>query len=415
MEKIIMSRKELNVYPVIDRVAKGEISQTAAAKMLQLSDRQVRTKVKEYRLNGPAGLVHKNKGRPSKRRWNLKDEAFAISLLKSEWSDFGPTFASEKLLELHGIKVSPETLRRAMVKARVWKAKQQKPTHRKWRERKPCLGMMIQLDGSPHDWFEGRGDKCTLLVFIDDATSKIVWLEFVKSESNYGVIKSVYNYMKKWGRPASFYVDYGGVFSINTNNPDREKITQLGRILKELDVHLIHASSPQAKGRVERSNQTHQDRLVKDLRLAKISTMEDANKYIQDVYLDKHNSKFPVAPAEATDVHRSLDGYNLNNIFCLKDSRVLKNDFTVIYQNRIFQIEEQKTIVRPKDTIIVREHLDNSISLWISKTNLIFHEIKQRPIKQVAERIVSQKVLKPAANHPWRRPYGETVNVQPSR
>lgn len=402
MENVIMSKKELKAYPIIDRVAKGEISQVAAGKILQLSDRQIRTKLKEYRLKGAAGLVHKNKGKPSARQWNAQDKAFSIDLLKSAWHGFGPTYAAEKLLELHKIKVSPETLRQAIIKAGMWTVKKNRPVHRKWRQRKLCFGMLIQLDGSPHAWFEGRGEKCTLLVFIDDATSKIVWLEFVKSESTDCVIKAVCNYMQKWGRPTSFYVDYGSVFSVNTNNPERDKITQFSRILKELDVNVIFASSPQAKGRVERSNQTHQDRLVKDLRLAEISTIADANQYIQDVYLEKHNSKFSVVPSEPTDVHRSLDGYDLNNIFCLKDKRILKNDFTIFYQQKMFQIEKQKTIVRPKDVIIVHKHLDGSISCWFAGAALLFHEINQRPIKQVPEKIVSQKLFKPAANHPWR-------------
>jgi hypothetical protein len=409
MEQIIMSKKELNSYPVIDRVVKGEITQKAAAEVLQITDRQVRNKLRAYRLNGPQGLVHKNKGKPSRRKWNSEDEAFSIELLKSEWHGFGPTYAAEKLGELHSINVCAETLRNSMIRSGLWIVKQNRPKHRKWRQRRPCFGMMIQLDGSPHDWFEGRGEKCTLLVFIDDATSKVVWLELVKSESTAGVIQAVRHYMQKCGRPASFYVDYGSVFSVNTNNPDREKITQFGRMLKELDVNLIFASSPQAKGRVERSNQTHQDRLVKDLRLAGISTIQEANKYIHDSYLKKHNSKFSVAPIESTNVHRSLDGYDLDNIFCLKNKRIMNNDFTITYQARLFQIEKQRVMMKPKDKIIVHEYFDGSISLWIRGTKLIFNQIKQRPVKPVVEKVVSLKVFKPAPNHPWRTPITENT------
>jgi len=188
---------------------------------------------------------------------------------------------------------------------------------------------MIQLDGSPHDWFEGRGQTCTLLVFIDDTTSKIVWLEFCKSESYEEVMTATWNYFKHYGILGSFYVDYGSVFSVNLNNPERDEITQFERAMKELNIDVIHANSPQAKGRVARSNKTHQDRLVKELRLANICTIESANKFLQDFYIKQHNLKFAIQPADTTDVHRSIKDVDLGNILCIKEERILTNDFTI--------------------------------------------------------------------------------------
>lgn len=238
---------------------------------------------------------------------------------------------------------------------------------------------MIQLDGSPHDWFEGRGEKCTLLVFIDDATSEIVWLEFAKSESLEAVMKASSNYFKKYGLPGSFYTDYGSVFSVNTNNPERDKITQFERAMKELDIEVIHARSPQAKGRVERSNKTHQDRLVKEMRIKNISTIEEANCFLQTYYLAKHNILFAKEPADLTNAHRPIENVNLNNILCIKEKRKLMNDFTITYQKRILQLgKDQKAIIKPKDDITVYQHLDGSISLSIRRIKLFFKEINER-------------------------------------
>jgi hypothetical protein len=179
-------------------------------------------------------------------------------------------------------------------------------------------GMLIQLDGSPHDWFEGRASKCTLIVFIDDATSEILWLEFVKSESFSGVAGATKNYVEKCGRPTSFYVDYGSVFSVNLNNPERCKKTQFERIMKEMNIDVIHARSPQAKGRVERCNKTMQDRLVKEMRLAGISSIKDANRFVrQGDFIKRHNLKFAVPPIQEGNVHKDIEGYNLYKLWLL--------------------------------------------------------------------------------------------------
>ena len=295
---------------------------------------------------------------------------------RNELKGFGPTLTSEKLKEFEGIIISKETLRQEMIKESLWETKKRKPKYRSQRPRKLHFGEMTQLDGSPHDWFEGRGPKCTLLVFIDDATSALLWLEFATSESTEAAFSAAKAYIEKYGRPISLYVDYGSVWSVNTNNQDREKITQFERAMQELSVTVIHARSPQAKGRVERANKTLQDRLVKEMRLAGISTIEAANAFVQNFYIPKHNAKFAIEALCKENVHRSIEDFDMEKIFCMKEERLLQNDFTIRYKNRVFQLhKDQRTIIRPKNRIIVSENLTGVITLSIRQTDLNFNEI----------------------------------------
>jgi len=254
-------------------------------------------------------------------------------------------------------------------------------------------GMLVQLDGSPHDWFEGRAPKCTLLVFIDDATSEILWLEFVESESFNGVAGATKKYIESHGRPISFYVDYGAVFSVNLNNPEREKTTQFEYIMKKLDIDIIHASSPQAKGRVERCNKTMQDRLVKEMRLAEIASIEEANRFVQNGdFIANHNAKFAVPPAQDGNAHRSVLEYDLYKIFCSREERVITNDFTISYKGKIIQLtKRQPTIIRPKNRVTICEHLDGKITIGIRNRQLSFKEIGMRKRKLSPVDYVSQE------------------------
>jgi len=385
MDKFIMSRKEREQLKVFEKLAAREITQAVAAQMLNMGERGIRKKLRRYRQQGDSGLVHRSRGRSSPRRWDGPDRALAIELLRSDWIGFGPTYMAEKLYELKGIKVSDETVRQMMIAEGLWFVGKRKHKHRQRRERKLMVGILVQLDGSPHDWFEGRAPKCTLLVFIDDATSRILWLEFVESESFDGVAGAAQKYMQKHGRPVAFYVDYGSVFSVNLNNPEREKITQFERIMHDLAVAVNHASSPQAKGRVERCNGTMQDRLVKEMRLAGISSMAKANKFVQQGdFIEKHNAKFAVPPAQEGDAHRSIQGYDLYKIFCVQEERVVTNDFTVSYQSRILQLTKyQPAILRPKNRVIVCRHLDGKITIRIRNNELCFEEIGMRKINKI--------------------------------
>jgi hypothetical protein len=386
MDKFIMSRKEREQLAVFKKLDKKETTQAIAAQMLTMSERGLRKKLKRYRLEGDSGLVHKRRGMPSTRRWKGPDRELGLDLLKSEgWRGFGPTFAAEQLRK-KGIIVSDETVRKLMIAEGLWISKKKKVTHRKWRERKKVFGTLIQLDGSPHDWFEGRGPKCTLLVFIDDATSKIVWLEFVESESFQAVASATKKYIKKYGRPLSFYVDFGSVFSVNLNNPDRDKKTEFERIMKELLINVSHAKSPQAKGRVERANQTLQDRLVKEMRIAEISSMQEANKFVHEGnFVQEHNGKFAVKPATEGDAHRSIEEYNMDALFCTKETRVVANDFTVHYKCKIFQLDRHRTCtIRPKDDVTVCESLEGKITMYIRNNQLTFKEIAMQKVRKLS-------------------------------
>jgi DNA-binding Lrp family transcriptional regulator len=404
-----LSMKERDQLVTFSKLKEGEITQVAAAKRLGLSVRWVREKLKRFIEKGISGIVHRNRGKPSSRCWDATQKAYAMSLFDKDFHDFGPTFAAEKLQELYGIKISREALRKAMIAHGYWHGRKRKMKHRKWRERKEFYGMLIQLDGSPHDWF-GRGSKHTLLVFIDDATSAIVWAELVPSESTEALMQATRRYVEKCGRPLAFYTDFGSVFSVNTNNPDRIKITQFERACSELDIDIIHAHSPQAKGRVERSNQTHQDRLVKELRLRNISTLAEANKFIAEMYISRHNKAFAVKATRKGDVHRPITTQNLDNIFCIKEKRLIRNDFTIQYKNRLIQLlAEQRAVIRPKENVVIHEHFDGSLFIFIRNIQLNFIEIDHRPVK-LHESILRQPVAhKPTSNHPWRRSYKHLV------
>lgn len=403
MKEIIMSRNELKQVAILEQLVRKEITQLGAAELLDLTDRQVRNKLRDYKISGPASLAHKNRGRPNKRRWKQEEENKALELLKGPvWYDFGPTFAAEKLRELHGINVSSETLRKRMIVHGCWSAKKVRVEKRKRRERRRMFGSLVQLDGSPHKWFGDDGRKHTLLVFIDDATSKILHLDLVESESLESVMQATRRCLEIYGRPGGYYVDFGSVFKVNVNNPDNEKVTQWERAMNELSIRVSHAGSPQAKGRVERSNRTHQDRLIKELRLRGITTVEKVKEFLPE-YIEKHNRLFSVIPLEGTNAHRSLDGYDLDSIFCIHESRKIQNDYTVLYKKHILQLVDRRNITfKPRDEIIVKESFKGSLSLTIRGYELEYKELHVRPKQAVKEKVCSNKQSRPGtASKQW--------------
>lgn len=404
METFQMSSKEINQINVFERLNKREIKQKEAGMILNLSNRQIRKKLKDFRHLGPKSLIHSLRGRSSNNQFDPVVKAKAVSLIENKYPDFGPTFASEKLEENHSIIINHETLRLIMISAGLWQAKQKKPTHREWRERKECFGELIQLDGSDHDWFEGRAPRCTLLAFIDDATSNINHLEFA-GETTFGAMGATKHYIQKHGIPHELYVDRGKVFKVNLGNEDGDRITQYRRAIEEFGSKLIYARSPQAKGRVERLFGTLQDRLVKELRLRNIFSIEEANEFIEKEYLPKHNAKFAVEPKSTTNLHKEAKGYDLDEILCLKEMRVLNSDFTIRHKNIWYQLEKkQKTLVFPKNGITVKTHLDGRVTLAKERTVLYFHEIA-KPIRLAPQTIVKVEHVawKPPVNHPWRQ------------
>lgn len=404
MDNFIMSKKEIEQVKIFERIKNKEITKKAAGLMLDVTPQWIRKKYKRYYEKGEIGLLHGNRGKVSKNR--IKDDICIKieELVLNGLEDAGPKFIAYKYEQKNGIRISKETVRKIMITRGLWQGKRQRSVHRKRRERRSNFGWLVQIDGSFHLWFEDRGKKCVLIVFIDDATSKILWLEFAENESTDSLMISTKSYVKKYGRPRECYTDFGSVFSVNVNNKDGDKKTQYHRMLEELDITLIHAHSPQAKGRVERVNRTLQDRLVKELRLRNISTIAQANNYVQHIYIHEHNTLFAQQPQQNSDIHRSSDGYDLDSIFSIKEKRVVQNDFIVKYENHLFQLhKQQKITVKPKDSIEIRISPEGIFSLFLRNVKLVFTEIHKRPQKQPQERIITDKIpYKPAPNHPWR-------------
>lgn len=321
-----VTKKESVQAEVLERVLRKEITQEQAALILGISDRQVRRKLKKYLAGGITSLIHKNKGCPSKRIIDPQIKKKALTAVAKKYSDYGPTFAAEMLSDQVGIELHPQTLRRYMIEAGIWKKGYKRNVHRQWRERKNSYGEMQQLDGSEHDWFEGRGPYCTFIKFVDDATSKITWAEFAQNESFYSLSEATKNYIRKNGKPLSLYTDRGKVFKVNIHNEHDEFITEYERILNQLGIKLHHAFSPQAKGRIERSFRTDQDRLVKLMRIKKISSIEEANQFLHTFYISYYNRKFSIPAKCPGDVHVALDEHNLDDLFSVKRVRVINKD-----------------------------------------------------------------------------------------
>jgi transposase len=399
---IRMSKLELDQIVIIDSTIKGKITQKKAAEILGLSQRQVQRKIQSYRLKGPEGLAHKNRGRPSNRQIDQSIYAAILELINSKYKNFGPTLIAEKLEE-DGIKIDHETLRRFMIKIGLLRTKKRKLIKHVYRERKHHFGELTQGDGSEHKWF--NDEYSTLLALIDDATS-IVELRFAPSENLEDFTKLTESYLKKHGRPRALYTDRGSVFKVNKSNEENQKKTQYSRMLEELNISIIYAHSPQAKGRVERLFKTLQDRLVKELKLNNIDNIEDANRFLEQNYLAKHNAKFSKKAVNNFDLHRSIDGYDLNSIFCIKENRILNNDLTISYKNQLFAMERKPLLRFYKSSVItVNQHFDGTIFLTLNDQRLAFKKIdKRRPKEAKPKNKIDLRTIgiKPKPNHPWK-------------
>jgi hypothetical protein len=379
-EKLTMSIREFDRLHIIQNVLAKRLTWRQAAQQMKLSVRQVARLCCRVRRHGKKGLIHGLSGQPSNHRLPVGILSRAVALVKRHYPDFGPTFAQEKLAEVHKITVSVSSLRNALIDDTHWKPSKQRPFYRAWRERRPCVGELVQLDGSDHDWFEGRGARCVLLPYVDDATSRVLHGQFISVEDTLNLMAATKIYLQTCGRPLAFYVDKDSIYKINRQATIDEELrdipplTQFTRAMGELGIEVITANSPQAKGRVERGHGTHQDRLVKELRLAGISSMEKANPFLRDVYFPKHNARFAVAPANATNVHRPLlKVHRLHEILSLRSPRVLAHDFTLRYQHRCFQLlADQPCRVRPGADIEVETRLDGSTHLRFKDRYLNF-------------------------------------------
>ena len=337
---VVMSERELNRVEVLAQVDDGRLTVDNAANMLGLTRRQVFRLLKRFRQDGASAIRHKARGQPPNNRIHHAKRDYALSLIKENYTDFGPTLAAEMLAEHHGFKVSRETVRKWMQEDGIWLSRKQRRTFHQPRLRRECFGELIQIDGSDHRWFEDRGDPCTLLVFIDDATSTLMELRFVTSESTFSYFEALESYLLKHGRPVAFYSDKHTVFRVPKPNEHMTGMTQFGRALAELNIEIICANSSQAKGRVERANRTLQDRLVKELRIAGVSNMEGGNAFLEG-FVERYNAKFAKPPAKQDNLHRALniEPDRLAEVFCLRDKRYLSKDLTLKYDHKRIRLE----------------------------------------------------------------------------
>lgn len=337
---ITMRHKDLERIKVMQRLATKQITQSEAGKLLHITDRQIRKLLKRHKLFGDKGVISRKLGKTNRcLPEHIKDKA--LKLIAETYSDFGPTLAAEKLKNNHNITLSVETVRQLMISRNMWIPNAAKPAKiHPSRARRSCFGELILVDGSVDLWFEDRGPKCVLLVFIDDATSRIVELFFTPTEDLMGYFQAMKGYLREHGRPLAIYSDRHAVFQVERKSPStgEEHITQFERALRELDIKLIHANSPQAKGRVERCNRTLQDRLIKELRLKGISDIATANKFAEQ-YRWEHNKHFGVPPAQSSNLHRPLEErHNLEKILTPNHHRVIQKDLTFQYESEIYQV-----------------------------------------------------------------------------
>jgi transposase len=421
-----MSRQEWDRAGVIQQVVEKRLRQRDAARQLGLSVRQIKRLVQRYRAEGAAGLASRHRGkRPNNRIADtLRQEI--LDLVRSRYADFGPTLACEKLAERHDHKLSVETLRQWMIADGLWKprARKQARIHQR-RPRRPCRGELVQIDGSPHDWFEERGPACTLIVFIDDATSELLALRFAPAETTRAYMETLVGYLGQHGRPVALYSDKHSIFRVN--HPEREgALTQFTRALKTLDIEPIHANTPQAKGRVERANLTLQDRLVKELRLRGISDIDTANAFLPE-FIEDYNRRFAISPQNPIDAHRPMlhSKQELALILCLHHTRTLSKNLTFQFMNQEYQLQgmgkgyrlrgARVTLCETFDDKVTVLHAGHVLDYRILSTGeppapLDDEKSVHHTIDLAKDRQQDRPKWKPAPDHPWRR----SINVNSS-
>jgi transposase len=399
---IMLRQRELKRLHVIRKVLEGTLMQREAAGLISLTERQVRRIVKRIRQEGDEGIRHRSRGRPSNRKLPFKQRI--VRLYRKHYPDFGPTLFTEKLAEREGIAVSRETARTWLMEAGEWKKHRKRKTHRQWRERKDRYGEMLQMDGSHHDWLEGRGPKCVLMAYIDDATGR-AYGRFYDYEGTIPAMDSFKRYVAEYGLPMSVYLDKHTTYKSWVRRDDFrevEPISQFGRALQELGVRKLHAHSPQAKGRIERLFNTFQDRLVKEMRLKGVKTIEEANAFLTS-YLPAYNRRFSVEPKKEENLHRQVKDVDLEAVLCIKMERTLKNDHTIKYSGTLYQIEDK---IRAK-RVTIEELIDGSMRIRHKGIQAAFHEIVERPAKPEKERpyVPKGKGHRPPLGHAWRPPW----------
>jgi transposase len=430
MDKLLkMSAKELKRLEVMQRLSEKRMSQKEAGRILHLSVRQIKRLQRVYRQKGAAGLVSKHRGRKSNNRLAEDVKKQVLNLLKTKYKGFGPTLAHEKLVEKEKLRLSDESVRKLLIEENLWKPrKAKKVVVHQLRERRACFGELIQIDGSPHDWFEGRAPACVLLVFIDDASGQLVQLRFVESESFFSYCQAAEGYFKLYGKPVAFYSDKNSIFRVNIpSTGSGEALTQFGRAMLELDIEIICANTPQAKGRVERVIQTLQDRLPKEMRLRKISSRKAGNIYLPE-FLQDFNARFAEDPRSDVDAHRPLTAKdNLTRILTWQETRTLSKNLTLQFEKVVYQIQtDRPSYALRKAQVIVCVNAQEKITILYNGKVLpytVYHQqAKQAEIvstKQLDQALQERRLPpKPAPDHPWRRgfatPLSKRRNVTPA-
>lgn len=408
-----MSEKELYRLQIMTQLAEHRITQKQAGELLGVSERHVKRIWRRFKLKGPEGLVNQSRGKPSHNQLSEEVKQQVLDLILERYRDFGPTLATEKLTEVHGLRISDESVRKLMIAEGLWKQRRKRKLRVfQMRERRACFGELVQIDGSDYDWFEGRSPRCTLLVFVDDATGKLVEMRFVPHETFFGYCEAARSYFERYGKPGAFYSDKHGIFHLN--NPKvspGDGLTEFSRAMQELEIQIICANTPQAKGRVERANQTLQDRLTKELRLQGISTPEEANEWLPTFIAD-YNQRFATPPRSSVDAHRPLgDADQLDRILCRKAERVLSKNLTFQYHRSVYQIQvDRPTYAMRNAKVTILENSKGEITVLYKNQPLAFvlSSRQAEQAKVVAAKSVDFELLnaskahKPAANHPWR-------------
>ena len=397
MTVIAMSDKELDRMQVLRDLSTKQITVSEAAGLMRLTRRQVFRLAKRYRQDGPPGLVSRRRGRPSNRSHPAAVRTEALALIKANYADFGPTLAAEKLAECHDLRLGVETLRQWMRADGIWKDRKQRlPRVYQPRYRRASLGELIQIDGSEHWWFEDRGPQCTLLAFVDDATSRIMHAGFAATESTFDYFRATRAYLERYGKPVAFYSDKHAIFRVNSKEAQGgDGMTQFGRALDELTIEIICANAPQSKGRVERCFGTLQDRLVKELRLAGIDTPEAGNAFLPG-FLEAHNARFAKAPFSDRNAHRPLtERDHLDEVFAWREERTVTQSLTLQYDQTLFLLEPNE-VTRPlaRQRVMVCDYPDGRLAIKHKGRELPYRVFdKRQRVNQAA--IVENKRLGP--------------------
>jgi hypothetical protein len=414
-----MTQKEVRRYEIISNLIAGRINGTDASKQLGLSVRQTkRIKARVLKLK-VKGIIHGNRGRKSNRQIDKETVEKAKKILHKKYHDFNPLLAQEHLRDDDKIEASKETVRQWLIGEGLWKPRKKKDGKKHaWRERKDNYGEMQQFDGSYHDWFEGRnidevGEEQCLLLSVDDAKGTITAAEFADNEGVEAVFGFWKGYFEETGMPLSIYLDKFSTYKVNHKNAvdNKELMTQFERAMRQLDIRVIHANTPQAKGRVEKMNETLQRRLVKEMRLADINTIAEANKFLKEVFIPKFNIQFGVAAKKKNDLHRRLSEKQkseLSRILSVQSERGVNNDYTVRFKNNYYQLRQiQPVTVCKKDKVTIEERLNGELKIAIRNKYLDYFQLPGMPKKEIEVRLPALTGTKPAswippANHPWR-------------